>query len=174
MKVDDKIVAFNKYFCDEKASMKEKFKLPTISKLFDLTSLAGQMRQKIEPKGEFGLDSSILLDGRTRSRTVLLGDLFTSLATGFQVSPAVDKDINNMLNGLKDAEKNSEIPVSKKFTKLFLSKNGQNYALDANIEKEELKTFSTLTSADHFRKIIQNEFVCNEVCGLIINVIHYV
>ena len=89
--------------------MKEKFKLPTISKLFDLTSLAGQMRQKIEPKGEFGLDSSILLDGRTRSRTVLLGDLFTSLATGFQVSPAVDKDINNMLNGLKDAEKNPEI-----------------------------------------------------------------
>ena len=139
--------------------MEDEFELPVISKLYNLTSFAGRMRQKIEPKGEFGLDSSILLDGKTFS----LGDLLTSLATGCQISPDMNNVINNIVNGLKENHKNSKIQASKKFTKILHSKNGKTYHMDTKINEEESKTFSTLTSADFFRKIIQNDFVCHEV-----------
>ena len=140
--------------------MEDEFELPVISKLYDLTSFAGRMRQTVEPKGEFGLDSSILLDGKT----VPVGDLYTSLATGFEISPAMNDVITNIVNGLKENDKNSKIPVSKKFTKIFKSKNGKTYSMDTKINEEDSKTFSTLASADLFRKIIQNDFVCHEVC----------
>ena len=72
--------------------MEDEFELPVISKLYDLTSFAVRMRQTVEPKGEFGLDSSILLDGKT----VAIGDLYTSLATGFEISPAMNDVITNI------------------------------------------------------------------------------
>ena len=146
--------------------MEDEFELPVISKLYDLTSFAVRMRQTVEPKGEFGLDSSILLNGKT----VPIGDLYTSLATGFEISPAMNDVIPNIVNSLKENDKNSKIPVtnwdpvSKKFTKIFQSKNGKTYSMDTKINEEGSKTFSTLASADLFRKIIQNDFVCHEVC----------
>ena len=98
--------------------LKESFELPTISKIFDLAALSGRMRQKIEPKGEFGLDSSILVD----DKRVPIGDLFTCLATGYQISDNMHDILDGFSNCLDDTD--SKIPISKRFTKTLHSING--------------------------------------------------
>ena len=158
VKLNDEIVAHNKVLCDGKESIEDEFELSNISKIYDLASLSARMRQKIEPKGEFGLDSSTLLDGKMIS----LGDVCTSLATGYKISDDMDDVIKCMSNGLNG--NNSQIPISKRFTKILHSKNGKEYKMDSKITQNEPKTFSTLTSAEAFRKIVQNDIVCNEVC----------
>ena len=158
VKLNDEIVAHNKVLCDGIESIEDQFELSNISKIFDLASFSVQMRQKIEPKGDFGLDSSILLDGKM----VSFGDILTSLATGYKISDDMDDVITCMSNALN--ENDSKIPISKWFTKIIHSKNGREYEMDSKIKQNEPKKFSTLTSAQTFRKIIQNDILCNEVC----------
>ena len=158
VKLNDEIVAHNKVLCDGKESIEDQFELSNISMIYDLASFSVRMRQKIEPKGEFGLDSSILLD----EKMVSLGDILTSLATGYKISDDMDDVITCMSNALN--ENDSKIPISKRFTKIIHSKNGKEYKMDMEIKQNEPKTFSTLTSAETFRKIIQNDILCNEVC----------
>ena len=90
---------------------------------------------------------------RTEQNTTVLEHVFCVLSS-----------LTNIVNGIQEIDKNSKIPVSKKFTKIFQSKNGKTYSMDTKINEEGSKTFSTLASADLFRKIIQNDFVCHEVC----------
>ena len=163
MKFNDQVIAYNKYLCDGKESFEDEFELPTISKIFDIAALSRRMRQKIEPKGEFGLDSSILVDGKR----VPIGDIFTSLATGYQISGNMNDILEGISNGLNNTD--SKIPISKRFTKTFYSKNGKEHRMDTKITDNGIKTYSTLTSADTFRKIVQNDIVCNEVCYSILD-----
>ena len=157
VKVNDEIVAHNKVLCDGIESIEDQFELSNISKIYDLAFFSFRMRQKMEPKGEFGLDSSILLDGKM----VSFGDILTSLATGYKISDDMDDVITCMSNALN--ENDSKIPISKRFTKILHSKNDKEFKMDMKIKQNEPRTFSTLTSAETFRKIIQNDILCNEV-----------